>query len=350
MPTHPPGPPPPTPSIDRWRLILIVFVSSACVMVLELVAGRIVAPYIGVSIFAWTSVIGVVLAGVSLGNALGGRLADRWASPRLLGIILALSGLAALSILAVDVLGRFTDLDSITLETLPLLAALGALTVLLFFVPCTILGAISPVVVKLAVRDLAQTGSTVGRIYAAGTAGSIAGTFLTGFWLISRFGTHAVVWGAGLLLAALGLLLLARCRWLWAFPALLLAAGAVMPIVGPEWLHGPCTRETNYFCIQVRDEEHGGDPVRVLYLDRLLHSFSSLDDPTRLLYEYEQMYAEATAYQGQRQARSANAAHPLRALFIGGGGYTFPRYVDALYPGQRDTRHRDRSRRHRDRL
>jgi spermidine synthase len=65
--------------------------------------------------------------------------------------------------------------------------------------------------------------------------------------------------------------------------------------------------------------------VRVLYLDRLLHSFSSLNDPTNLVYDYEQMYAEATAYLAQRGTR-------LRALFIGGGGYTFPRYMEAVYP------------------
>jgi len=59
-------------------LILIVFISSTCMMVLELVAGRIIAPYVGVSLYTWTSVIGVVLAGMSLGNYLGGKLADRW--------------------------------------------------------------------------------------------------------------------------------------------------------------------------------------------------------------------------------------------------------------------------------
>ena len=63
--------------------MLIVFVSNVCIMVLELVAGRIIAPYVGVSLYTWTSVIGVVLAGMSLGNYLGGRLADRWASARL---------------------------------------------------------------------------------------------------------------------------------------------------------------------------------------------------------------------------------------------------------------------------
>jgi predicted membrane-bound spermidine synthase len=209
--------------IKLWKLTSIAFVSSACIMIVELVAGRIVAPYIGVSIFAWTGVIGTVLAGVSLGNYVGGRLADRWASSQLLGILLTLSGIASLSILIVDILGRFTDLDSITAETLRLFAALGALTVLLFFVPCALLGTLSPVVARLGIRDLSQTGSIVGRIYAAGSLGSIVGTFLTGFWLISQFGTHKVVWGTGLLLAILGLLVLLRSRWLWALPLALLA-------------------------------------------------------------------------------------------------------------------------------
>src|SRR5512135_2326822 len=79
-----------------WHPNLIVFISSFCTMVLELVAGRIIAPYVGVSLYTWTSVIGVVLAGISLGNYLGGRLADRWASLRLLGLVFLLGGLASL--------------------------------------------------------------------------------------------------------------------------------------------------------------------------------------------------------------------------------------------------------------
>jgi hypothetical protein len=66
-----------------WHLYLIVFISSGCIMILELVAGRIIAPWVGVSLYTWTSVIGVVLAGISLGNYLGGWLADRHASLRL---------------------------------------------------------------------------------------------------------------------------------------------------------------------------------------------------------------------------------------------------------------------------
>jgi spermidine synthase len=294
-------------------------------MILELVAGRIIAPYVGMSLYTWTCVIGVVLGGISLGNYLGGRLADRWASPRLLGGIFLLGGLSSLGILAVDVMDKLTSLGKLTSSNLPLVIEIVAFTAVLFFVPCAILGTISPLVAKLAVRDLAKTGRTVGKIYAAGSVGSIVGTFATGFVLISRFGTHAIVWGVALALLILGLLSLLGNRWqLMLLSALILAGGTTLAF-RRGWLRGPCTRETNYFCIRVQEEEHDGETVRVLFLDRMIHSYTSLDDPTKLVYDYEQIYAEVTAYRAQRDDH-------LRALFIGGGGYTFPRYMETVYP------------------
>jgi spermidine synthase len=302
-----------------WHPYLIVFISGWCIMVLELVAGRIIAPWVGVSLYTWTSVIGVVLAGISLGNYLGGWLADRYPSQRLLGIILLLGGLTSFGILGVDALGRITPGDW------PIVAEILVLTAALFFLPCAILGTISPVVAKLAVRDLRRTGITVGRIYAAGTVGSIVGTFATGYFLISWFGTHAIVWGVALVLLVLGFILLLGGRWRWMLLVVtILAGGSVMaPRLG--WLRGPCTRETNYFFIKVEEQERDGEPVRKLVLDRLVHSYTSLDDPTKLVYGYEQIYAEVTAYRAQDDDH-------LRALFIGGGGYTFPRYMEVVYP------------------
>ena len=303
-----------------WQPNLIVFISSACIMILELVAGRIIAPYVGVSLYTWTSVIGVVLAGISLGNYLGGRLADRRPSLRLLGGVFLLGGLSCFGILTVDVLGGRTP------GNWPIILEILVLTTALFFLPSTILGAVSPIVVKLAVRDLARTGSTVGKIYAAGAVGSIVGTFATGFLLISWFGTHTIVWGVALVLLALGLVFVVGERWPPMFLSALVLVGASALVVNQGWLRGPCTRETNYFCIKVREEERDGQPVRVLILDRLVHSYTSLKDPTKLVYGYEQIYAEVTAYRAQRDDR-------LRVLFIGGGGYTFPKYVESVYPG-----------------
>jgi spermidine synthase len=301
-----------------WHPNLIVFISNSCIMILELVAGRIIAPYVGVSLYTWTSIIGVVLAGISLGNYLGGRLADWRASPRLLGGIFLVGGFSSFGILAVDRLGRITGGE------LPLVLEILIMTAALFFVPSLILGTISPVVVKLAVRDLNRTGSTVGKIYAAGTVGSILGTFATGFFLISWLGTHTIVWGVALVLIVLGSILLFAGRFQLVLVSALVVTGGTVLARDQGWLSGPCTRETNYFCIRVREEDRDGDLVRVLTLDRLVHSYTSLNDPTRLVYGYEQIYAELTRYQAQRDRH-------LRTLFIGGGGYTFPRYMEALY-------------------
>ncbi len=303
----------------HWRPELVVFVSSACIMVLELVAGRIIAPQVGVSLYTWTSVIGVILAGMSLGNYVGGKLADRYASLRLLGVMFLAGGFASLGILAADSLAIAARVEwPVVVEILILIATL-------FLPPAVLLGTISPIVIKLAVQDLSRAGNTVGRISAAGTAGSIVGTFATGFWLIAWAGTHAVVLGVAVVLLVVGLVMLVSGRTLRDVGLAVLVAAGPLGAVQAGWTRSTCLRETNYFCIKVHDDEREGKPVRVLVLDRLVHSYSSLEDPTDLVYHYERTYAEVTAYQADRHA-------PLQALFIGGGGYTFPRYVEAVYP------------------
>lgn len=302
-----------------WQPYAIVFISSACIMILELTAGRIVAPYVGVSLYTWTGIIGIVLAGISLGNYIGGRLADRWGSLRLLGILFLLSGVTSFGVLAVDLIGTRLPGDW------PVILEILVLVTVLFFVPCMILGTISPVVAKLAVRDLAKTGTTVGKIYAAGTVGSIVGTFATGFVLIAWFGTTTIVWGVALALIGMALIFFWAGRWQGVVAAALVMVIGLTGAQAAGWTSSRCTLETNYFCIKVRADERNGQPVRVLVLDRLVHSYSSLDDPTQLVYSYEQLYAQLTRYWMQRR-------DDPRALFIGGGGYTFPRYMEALYP------------------
>ena len=84
-----------------WQSSALVFISSACTLVIELIAGRIMAPYVGVSLYTWTSIIGIVLAGMSVGNYLGGVVADRNASRRTLGVIFVAGSIACLLILVI---------------------------------------------------------------------------------------------------------------------------------------------------------------------------------------------------------------------------------------------------------
>ena len=182
-----------------WASYVIVFVASGCTLVLELVAGRVLAPFVGVSIQTWTSVIGVVLAGISLGNYLGGVLADRSGSNRLLGVLLAAGGLASLGVLPLA-----TGLGPVTPRSYPLVFRIVLLTTLLFFAPSLLLGMVPPVAVRCTLHDLDRAGKVVGRIYAASTAGSLAGAFLTGFVLVAYFGTRAIILSVGLTLIVLG--------------------------------------------------------------------------------------------------------------------------------------------------
>jgi spermidine synthase len=288
-------------------------------MILELVAGRMIAPHVGSSLYTWTSIIGVVLAGIMLGNYLGGRFADRWASLRFLGALYLLAALTSLVALWVDRLGRVTP------NEWSILVEIVAITAAMFFVPCTILGMISPVVAKLAVSDLAKTGSTVGKIYAAGALGSIIGTFATGFVLISWFGTYTIIWGVTLVLAALGIIFLFGARWYAAILVAAIISGGTWLATEQGWRQGLCARETNYYCIKVYEEDKEGESVRLLVLDHLVHSYVSLTNPKALVYPYEKIYAEMAEY----RTRSKGVPD---VLMIGGGGYTFARYVQATYP------------------
>jgi len=93
------------------------------------------------------------------------------------------------------------------------------------------------------------------------------------------------------------------------------------------WVPSPCIRESNYYCIRIQNQ---GPDLRALVLDSLIHSYVNLRDPTALLYEYEQGFALLVADLAAR--RQAAGAPPMRMLFIGGGGYAFPRYVQQVYP------------------
>ena len=193
--------------MSRLLASLTVFISSACIMVIELVAGRMVAPALGVSLFTWTTVIGVVLGGIGLGNFLGGRIADRYPSRHALVVLLLLGALVSLSIVyTIEAVSLFFVLPLAWPIVLRFLLVIG----LVFFLPTTVLGTITPVVIKLSLHDLARAGVTVGTLYALSLAGSIAGTFATGFYLIAAFGTRTLVVIVAGVLAALALLIAAR--------------------------------------------------------------------------------------------------------------------------------------------
>src|SRR4051794_5260711 len=148
---------------------VLSFFSSLCIMVLELVASRLVANHVGASLTVWTSVIGIMLGGICLGNVLGGRLADRVVPGRAVGPLYALGSFLTLSCLWMNaVVGLTPGLDS-----MPWNLRTVVVVTLDFLVPGTVLGMIGPVVAKMAVEQAKKAGSAIGDVYFLGAVGSI---------------------------------------------------------------------------------------------------------------------------------------------------------------------------------
>jgi predicted membrane-bound spermidine synthase len=154
---------------NKFILEITVFVCGALVMIYEITGSRLLSPYLGASVYIWTSLIGVILAALSLGYWLGGRIADRKPDIKILAFVIFLAGgLVSVTILLKDLILAIIAESSAILEIKSVIAAL-----LLFAPASVLLGFVTPFAVKLKMSSLADTGKTVGRLYALSTVGSI---------------------------------------------------------------------------------------------------------------------------------------------------------------------------------
>jgi len=312
----------PTKVISQYT---VVFVASFSILVIEIVAGRMLAPYVGVSLYTWTSIIGVVLAGISAGAYLGGVIADRYPHVSTLGWILFLSGLGAFSIPAL------THWMGGTYFYTSLMVRILLVTAIIFLIPSCFLGMVSPVVVKLTLSNLEKTGNVVGRIYAFSALGSILGTLATGFFLISWMGTKNLLFATGILLLLAAPVFggfFIRRRRIAVFCLLLFLLWPLYRYASKSLLDQEIFlfKESNYYTIKlIGNPGDSKDRLITLYLDHVTHSCSDLDNPLRLVYRYLRSYKEVVEWK-------TGKGEFLKTLFIGGGGYTFPRFIEARYP------------------
>ncbi len=307
--------------LPGWLAVALVVGTSAAILVLEILAGRLLAPYVGVSLETYTGIIGTVLAGIAVGAWLGGVAADRVDPRRLIPVLLVVGGALAIA-------------------TVPIVRALGgaggsasvggtlALTAVGFLPSATVLSAVPPAVVKLQLRDLDSTGATVGRLSAYGTAGAIVATFLTGFVLVAIAAVTTIIISVGVVLVVSGLAL-----WL-ASPRPVRSAArteitsvsafAGLALVAATALGSACDSETTYYCVSI-EADADRSTGRVLVLDDLRHSYVDLDDPEYLDFWYTRRLAEAIDI--------AADADPVRAVHIGGGALTVPTWVQTTRAG-----------------
>jgi len=191
--------------MKNFPLKIIVFLCGATVMAFEIIGARILGVYVGTSIFVWTSIIGIILASLSLGYWLGGRIADRKPTYRMLTLIILLAGISiVLTNYGKEILLDYLSGQIKNVKSVSIISSFS-----LFGIPAVLLGMVSPYAVRLEMNNLNNTGSTVGNLYALSTVGSIVGTFLAGFYLIPNFRVSIIMFILG------GVLL---CKFLiWAF-------------------------------------------------------------------------------------------------------------------------------------
>ena len=315
MPPAEPPAGPDAPALGPWAAAALVFGSSGAVLVVELAALRLLAPYLGLTLETNTLVIGLALAAIAAGSWLGGRAADH-ASPRLmLGPLLAVSG-GAVAMLPTVVRGTAATGDDALFQ----LASGAAI-----MVPAALLSAVTPVVTTLRLTSLEETGTVVGRLSGIGTVGAIAGTVLTGFVLISLVPVSTILVGLGVLLVVASVVVDVRVRsWRGrATAAAVVAVGGLTAQLTP----GGCDVETIYHCAVVRTDPERPSG-RVLVLDGLRHSYVDLQDASYLDFAYVQAIASVVD-------ASWPASTPLAAYHLGGGGLTLPRYLEEARPGTR---------------
>jgi hypothetical protein len=168
---------------------VVVFVSGAVLMSLEIAGSRILAPNFGSSIFVWGSLISVVMTALSIGYYWGGWLSAREPSYGKLAILLVIPGIVIffLPFLYPAINDWIASID--LGNRLSPLFACGVL----FLVPGVFLGTVSPYVIRLAATKLSTVGSTAGTLYAVSTAGSIFGTLITAFYLIPVLGVSNII-------------------------------------------------------------------------------------------------------------------------------------------------------------
>ncbi|MFA6537412.1 MAG: fused MFS/spermidine synthase [Patescibacteria group bacterium] len=308
--------------IKTYWLEFVVFFCGAIVMIYELVGSRILGPYLGTSLFVWTSLIGIILGSLSFGYHFGGRMADKKLSREILGGIIFLS--------AVFVLFTFVSKDfwlNLSPKIIANLKINAIVSSIILFAPTSfLLGMVSPYAVKLKLNDWQNSGQTIGNLYAISTAGSIFGTFISGFWLIPTFGTDKII------LLLTGSLFLLSIPLTWKnFNKIKLFFFSSVIVLGLLWQNYSyflqkinfIDTDTAYNRVWIYDhlDENSGKKVRRMGINNENHSSMFVDNDD-LVNEYTKYYHLARYFFPDFK----------KTLMFGGAGYSFPKNFLLTYP------------------
>jgi len=298
----------------RIAMAFTVFICGAGIMCLEMLGFRMLPPYFGSSIYVTGSLISIFLLALSLGYYLGGRIADRKPSARILGSIILFSG-----IIIVLLAYYFRPLCQ-TIASWGWHTKWGSLfaSTVLFVLPAVLLGMVSPFAIKLSTLALGDVGKTAGNLYAISTVGSVVGTLATSFYLIALFRLHLIIVGLGAILILLGLSLLPfRPKILLIF-LLLSPFARAWYLVDINTFRVLETKESLYHYILIGEDKDW----RVMQFNRTIQSGISKKDNITSIAPYTDGFHLGLVF----------VPNAKKVLFIGCGGATGPRQFRKFYP------------------
>lgn len=293
-----------------------MFISGAVVMMLELTGSRIIAPYLGTSTFIWTSLIGIILASLSGGYYYGGIYADKYPETKRLGHILMGAGLG---ILVVGLISQMV-LSIVQVYVINIRIASVLAASILFGLPGFLLGMVSPMAVRLRLKDVNTSGSTIGRLYALSSVGSIVGTFLVGFYLLGLIGSRNTLF----LLSGV-MLLISMPFYRSKDSYLMLALVVIAPFILSFGDKDNSVRryETEYNAVTIMDLDSYATSKKPVRLMKLANEHSSA------MY----LHGDSLVFNVMRFYELAMHFNPglKNTIMIGGAGYNVPTYYQKKY-------------------
>ena len=323
-------------NLARNKNEIIIFLVDAICMILELIASRLLSPYFGNSNIVWTSVIGIILLSSSLGNYIGGKIADRDNKEKILKLLIMW---AAIFIMIIPFIQEIIlPLISTKIQNIKIGAIIA--TTILFLIPSVLMGTIMPIILKLKITDLETTGKESGKITAIGTIGGIFGTFIGGFLLIPNIGSVYILYILAIVLAILSLLVKIKIKEKNTLIAIIviIISSIFMFVsintnseIGENVLKNEIGQtvsfDTQYGRVLIYNRTIKDEPVRVLNIDSGYESatFTNEDKVNELVFEYTKLY--------NLMFESNNEINDT--LLIGGAGYSYPKYYISHYPKKR---------------
>ena len=310
--------------MSKYKLEITVFLSGALTMMLELIAARVLSPYVGSSNLIWTTIIGIMLISMSIGYWFGGKMADKNQENdiKILAKYLLISAIATSIIPLLEV--AFIDALSELSNNLILVAIICATVT--FGIPSFFLATVSPIAVKIKNNSMDHIGATSGKISSLSTVGSIFGTFFAGFILIPNLGVRNIILGCSILLWILTIYLYNRKNKkyyilmtveLLMIIALNLIGGYLFKLKNPDITKDV---DSEYSRIWVTNINVGENTYKTLQVDTGIESY--INQETGEMGATYLYYYDLFEYYN----KEANDA-----LMIGGAAYTYPMHYLEKY-------------------